>query len=202
MTDPHPAASDDAGADGPTGTDAPILFTCPACGHAVAAAAVPERGLLACPACGAEFFATAEPTDEDRAAAEHLEVEHRRREQELNDLRIKQFVTERQATFRTRSYYVVGLCAAVVVAIQLGWRAVRGFGQLGLDLRPTVYLSGAAAFLVVGWLFLYKVRELDAELAKPVVEEPTTPPDLSTLLDGSQRVADAAANLERLSGRE
>jgi hypothetical protein len=218
MSDSPPAAGEGAGS-GPAPADAdpfPIeafvepaagavmgpAFTCHDCGGAVGAGEwCGAGGLFVCPACGAEFFGAYEPTDVDRAAAACLEADHDRRGRELNDLRIKQLVTERRATFRTRSYYVVGLCASAAVAIQLGWRAARGFGRHGVDPRPAAYLSGAIAFLVVGWLCLYKVRELNADLAERVLAEPTTPPDFSTLSDGSHLAAEAAANLERMGGQ-
>ena len=218
MNDPRPAAdggpAGDAGpvdaarspaempvGPGPDGaTD--LVFACPACGHAFASdTAAPSNGVLTCPACGAEFFAAADPTDEDRELAERMEADLRRREQALNGVRIRQVLTERRSLFRTRSYFVVLACLAVVAAVQLGIYSLQRLRTDGAGLRAAAYLAAAAGLLYAARACAGRVRLYTRELGRPALDEPTAEPDFSTLSDGSQRVAEAAANLERLSGR-
>ena len=210
MTDPHPASAD-GGADRPDGDPDPavdpapaaaaIEFACPACGHPFEVAAVPEDGLLACPACGAEFFAAADPSDEDRDLADRIAADRQRREQALNDVRIKQVLTERRSLFRTRSYFVVLAGLALVAAVQFAIFSVQRLRGQGFGPRVAAYLAAVAGLLYATVVCVGRIRFYNRELAEPVTKEPAVEPDFSTLSDGSQRVAEAAANLERLSGR-
>jgi hypothetical protein len=61
-------------------------------------------------------------------------------------------------------------------------------------LEPFGYLFAAALCLSVMRWPIRRIRALGAVLRKPTLEEPTVPPDFSTLSDGSQRWT----NLEQL----
>lgn len=129
------------------------------------------------------------------------EVEQRTREAQINDVRVKQVLTERRSLYRTRSYFVALGVTAAVAAAQLGiWcygRLLRG----GIDLFAAGY-AVAIAGMIAGVIFsVRRIRHYNAELAIPVQTDPVEPPDFSTLSDGSQRIDSAAENLQRLYDR-
>jgi hypothetical protein len=169
------------------------VFTCPGCGEAVDVSADGIQKLVICPYCNTQFS----PEEQDNEAADELlrKQDEERRETELSSLRIRAVSTERRAIVRTRSYWTVLLLALCIIPIKLVMIAVASFrGHARIE--AVGYLLMAAACL---WSIHWPVRHmrtLSAELRKPILEEPTEPPDFSTLNDGSQRWK----NLEQLGG--
>ena len=191
-----PAADDDA---------APVAlsFTCPSCGHAFEPAAVPAEGLLTCPACAAQFFGTAEVSDEDRAAEEQIRLEYEARARRIGDLHRNKVLIERRHQFRTRTYVVLGAAALVITAWQLcAFAAARNRATGSLGVRGAVYLALAVVAVGFLWPCVRKIRAMNRALATPVLTDPETPPDFSTLSDGSQLIDEEVKNLERLSGKK
>jgi len=180
-----------------------LSFLCPTCQQAVVVDAVPENGLLQCPHCGAEFFATAVETDEDREEIRRLELEQRVREDRLVDLKRNKVLLERRSLYRTRTYFIIGMVLFISWSMQLTFYAARRaiIESEGLSLRVCLYLAAIVVILYFAYLCLRKILAIHAELAEPVQHEPTKPPDFSTLSDGSQRLDEAAKNLERLGGQ-
>jgi len=179
-----------------------LSFACPSCQQAVFVDAVPENGLLKCPHCGGEFFATAVESDEDREEIQRLELEQRVREDRLVDLKRNKVLLERRSLYRTRTYFIIGMVLFISWAMQLTFYSARRAiieGE-GLSLRVCLYLAAIVVMIFFAYLCLRKILSINAELAEPVQHEPTAPPDFSTLSDGSQRLDEAARNLERLGG--
>jgi len=195
--DDNPSAGDDLIADDqPQTTES--AFHCPSCNHAISGHTVTANGLVTCPDCGAEFFASAEASEEDRAEAERLELERQVREERLVDLRHNAVLLERRSLFRMRTYIFLALGMCVAIALQLVLFVVNRLNAGGFSLRVAAYITAIVAMTALSLLCIRKIRELNAELARPVQRDPVRPPDFSTLSDGSQYLDVAARNLERL----
>ena len=177
-----------------------VGYACPSCGHDFAVAAPPADGLVTCPACGAEFFATPELSDEDRAEVERMELDQEVRAQRLVGLKRNVVLLERRSLFRTRSYVIVAMGVCVVAALQLTVYTAQRWVFQGVGLRVSLYLATIGVMLALAWLCLWKIWDLNEEIAKPAQKDPAEPPDFSTLSDGSQVLDAAARNLERLTG--
>ncbi|HEX4124101.1 MAG TPA: hypothetical protein VHY37_05185 [Tepidisphaeraceae bacterium] len=170
------------------------IFTCPGCGEAVDVSAEAVGKFATCPYCNAQFS----PEDQDAEAADALAHAHdeARREAELSALRIRAVATERRAVVRTRSYWIILLLALCIASVKLFMMASSLFGESHSKhwMEPLAYVLAAVVCLSAAPWPIWKIRALNAELRKPMLEEPTTPPDFSTLSDGSQRWK----NLEQL----
>lgn len=189
----------------PAEVDAPVGLTCPNCGAPVDAAHV-SGPIAQCPACGTQFFPPA-LDDVDLADATETGGETEasaQSESELEALRIRHFSVLRRSAYRTRSYFIVGVVACLILAIQLVIWVVgdirHGAGWRG---RPIIYLLTAGAALVGAfefWLHVARVqRAIDAEVAARALEELEAArhePDFSMLSDGSHH----ARNLELMTG--
>jgi transcription elongation factor Elf1 len=179
-------------------------FVCPGCGHefAVADDAMPANGLLSCPSCGGEFFAAAEMSEQDRAELERMEADRREREDRLVDIHENKVLLERRSLARVRTYAIVALVLLVVISIQLAgrsWLVYERYGVFPMKFQAFVVVS--VLCWPLAWLCVRKIRAINAELRKPLLQDPETPPDFSTLSDGSQLVDQDIRNLEKLTGR-
>lgn len=106
---------------------------------------------------------------------------------ELSALRIKQIATLRGTAYRSRSYAIVAGTACAVIAVQLLWNTIR-------DLRGGVFSSKSAGYGlfalagIYGAVHFFRRARAYHRMAKQTgLQEPTEPPDLSSLSDGSQR---------------
>lgn len=166
-------------------------FTCPGCGEAVDVSADAIGKLAICPYCNTQFS----PEEQDDEAASELAREHElaRREAELSALRIRAVAAERRGILRTRSYWIlvlVALCITPIKLVTMSLPLLRGkfsFTAIGY------LLAAAACASAIPWP-IKRIRALNNELRKPMLQEPPEPPDFSTLSDGSQRWK----NLEQL----
>lgn len=189
-----------------TGPDAADARLCPHCDHPLSAWRS-ETGdeSEACPTCGGPLAsADVGATEQERAEQEERlrqEVEQRTRAARLDDVRVKQVLTERRSLFRMRSYFVALAVTAAVAAGQLGIWAFARITRGGLDLFVVGYLVAIAGLVAAAIFAVGRVRRYTAELAIPVQRDPIEPPDFSTLSDGSHRLDEAAQALERLNGR-
>jgi uncharacterized Zn finger protein (UPF0148 family) len=179
----------------------PEEHPCPDCGQPVGenARAGP---VLVCPHCGGQFFPPAmeeadeageEPDDRAKTNAAH--------EEELRELRIRQFSTLRRTAYRTRSYLIVGTAACLIIAIQLIIRGVQALHVLGWRGRPIGYFLAAGACLIGMTEFGIRVarvqRDINADLRareQEEIEAAKHEPDFTPLSDGSQQ----ARNLEQM----
>jgi hypothetical protein len=115
--------------------------------------------------------------------------------EELDGLRMRQVITARRAAIRSRTYMLLGamLCAVgVAKLITLMIPHIRHGGWS----RLLIAYGIAAALAIIATLYcLQRAAELNRESKATALPEPTTPPDFSTLSDGSQH----AKNLENIA---
>ena len=159
-------------------------YTCPACGHAVAA----ETGaaLLQCTHCGEQFFIpSGDPDSEEEPAEDHAEA-HRAKETELSELRIRQVTSLRRGLIRSQSWWIILAGACLVGAAQLVWMIITGVRH-GLRLGPIGDGLAAVAAVMVLVHCVRRAIDVGNEIAAMKLPDPETPPDLSALSDGSQR---------------
>jgi hypothetical protein len=152
--------------------------------------------LVECPACGRGFVVpgrdgSTELPDADAGGEEpkaHDEL------QELDSLRMRHLIVTRRTAIRTRTYFVTGAFGCLVGGVDLVIMTVSVVRRVGWHLRQGGFvLSALLAFWGAVYLFeraAYWGRKSRAEK----IPEPETPPDFTTLSDGSQY----ARNLENL----
>ena len=102
-------------------------------------------------------------------------------------MRVHELARVRRAFIRARSWLVVGMVACVTVAgefIQKTAQALRA--QRALTARSALFVASTVIALFVALYFGRRAVAISRELARPLLDEPTTPPDFSTLSDGSQ----------------
>ncbi len=174
---------------------APDRYECPHCSQEVAGAPEPLSPFWICPHCGMQFAVVVQPAATDDPA----ELEARQRQQagedELSELRIKQLSRHRRAMIRSRSHVLVGflVClAACAKLIQMGVRELYRVHRI--NFRSVGMLVFAAAAIIPAMYFLRRTRQFSSDLKKPLLQDPPTPPDFSTLQDGSQH----SKNLENM----
>lgn len=106
---------------------------------------------------------------------------------QLSALRIRQFATARRAAYRARSYAVIAAGVCAIAAVQLTWMTVRDVRATGWGGQPIGYaLCAVIASVGIGY-FISRAIGLHREARKSALCDPTTPPDFSTLDNGSKR---------------
>lgn len=165
------------------------VYTCPHCGREVAVDPGERGPFIDCPCCGVQFAlppAAAEPqSEEDRAEHMAREALERDRQSELDIMRIRQLSTVRRAEIRVRSYLLIGAVGCLVGSIQLAIMAIRHIRrQHRWDWRAILLLLAATVALQAAGFFRKRWAQIGREMAKPMLQEPATPPDFSTLGDG------------------
>lgn len=151
-------------------------YTCPHCGEAVTIEPSDVSSLVTCPHCAGEFIASDDVPEEDR-----------RRDAELDGMRVRQIALVRRAEIRTQSYLIVVAVGCAAGAAQCLFNIVRSH-------RSTSRIAILSAImLATTWgavLCFRKARRIGRELKRPLIEEPIVPPDFSELGDGSQQLKD------------
>lgn len=163
---------------------------CPRCGNEFQITATSP--ILQCPACGEQFF----PPDPVEVPAETTESPEPKpsSEEELSGMRIRQISVMRRASYRTRSYYIIGLGACVVIAIQLCLMIVRSIREAPLHFRTsslfafTAYCLFLIGAIAGGFFFARRLLELQQEICQSLQKEPAAQPDFSSLQDGTQHI--------------
>ena len=183
---PSAAPSDPPAADEAVGEgdETALTYTCPHCSTTFHLPAEPADRVLECPACRAQFFA---PADEHWLDYEGTRRDDADREDELSGGHIKQVAALRRNLYRTRSWSIVGSIALIVGAAQLVGMTFGYTMYLGWGVRPVGYVVAAVGCLLASRVLLRRVSEINGELKEMALDEPATPPDFSTLSDGSQR---------------
>jgi hypothetical protein len=126
-------------------------------------------------------------TDEGSPDSRDSHYRSSRRSNDLSTARIRDLSAARRALIRIRSWCVVGALVSGVAVAELGWLLALHVRQQGWFWKPVLY---AALIPLAGfWAVYFARRALVAteELRKPVLQDPETPPDFSTLSDGSQQ---------------
>jgi hypothetical protein len=106
--------------------------------------------------------------------------------EQLNSARIHQLTTLRRASIRSRSWFLIGAVVGFVAAVELIYKAVQNIREHGGGLQTVVFMLTAIASGTLAIFFLRRCIELHREIQTPMLHDPTTPPDFSTLSDGSQ----------------
>jgi hypothetical protein len=176
--------------------------------------------LLECPLCTSQFFAEADPEEDDEADADEQAAresarrvaEAKRRAgiedveddaaaenaDELNALRIRQLSLARRALYRGQSYWIILVVLLATALIRLAMMTVTHVRTRGWEMKPIGYLLFALLALF-GLVFVgRRIQDLNRKAAERPPEEPLPEPDFSTLSDGSQY----ARNLERMEEGE
>jgi hypothetical protein len=120
-------------------------------------------------------------------AARRLPYRSARATRDLSTDRVRNLSKSRRAMLRIRSWCVVATASFAVAVIQLGLLIASHLQHSGWFWKPVVYaiMLPAAAFGAVH--FARRAAAIGRELRKPVLDDPATPPDFSTLSDGSQQ---------------
>jgi len=107
---------------------------------------------------------------------------------ELDGLKIRQFTALRRSAIRMRSWLLIAATICAVGALQLIILAVQlTHGNHSWGLWQTLYALVAGLAVLGARHFFRKARECKREIEKPILKDPETPPDFSTLGDGSER---------------
>ncbi|HEY7116293.1 MAG TPA: hypothetical protein VH475_06895 [Tepidisphaeraceae bacterium] len=187
--------SDAAEPSGPAET-----FTCPHCEQAVEGTAGDVAQLVECPACHESFVIPSRqgsfelpsgPEDPGDAGGAQDD-------DELDAVRMRHVVVQRRAAIRSRSYALIGAGACLIGGIQLCIMAYHEVRAAGWGMRPGSFLLFALATAIGVLYFLGRAAYWQRESAGSAIPDPTTPPDFSSLSDGSQH----ARNLEALMPAE
>jgi hypothetical protein len=118
--------------------------------------------------------------------ADHIEVAAEPTEQ-LNADRIRQLTRLRRATIRSRSWCLIGAIVGFVAAAELVFKIVQNFRYgHGWGFLTAAFVFCAIASGLIAVLFFRRYVELHREIQTPILRDPATPPDFSTLSDGSQ----------------
>jgi len=108
------------------------------------------------------------------------------RDEEIDAARIRRLATERRSINRTASYFIVAAGVCVVAIGQLTWMTIQHVRAIGWTPRPIGYLLFIVLAFWGAWYFGSRAAALHREAKASVLPEPTTPPDFSTLDDGSK----------------
>lgn len=149
---------------------------CPHCGQAVNLATDDEPQAFS--VSGTESSAPGVTADDD----------------ELSGVKIRQIADLRRGAIRTRSWLTISVIVCAVGAIQLIFLAITGY-RAGLRLAPSGDVAAAVVALLLTFYFGKRAIAAHREIQCSHLEEPQTPPDFSTLSNGSQY----SANLEKMS---
>src|SRR6266513_1165130 len=109
------------------------------------------------------------------------------RASELDGLRIRQLATLRRAAYRSRSHAIVAMLVCAAAVVQAGFLLVQHLIRIGFDARLLLYAAFILAGAYGGIFFWRRAVALHREATQSHQDNPTTPPDFSTLSDGSQR---------------
>ena len=156
-----------------------LIYPCPACGAEIAPA-LDRPNLLICPVCRCESFI---PTAEEPATEETVELS---RDEEIDGARIRRLATERRSINRTASYFIVAAGVCIVAIGQLTWMTIQHLRAIGWTPRPIGYLLFIVLAVWGAWHFGSRAAALHREAKATNLPEPRTPPDFSTLDDGSK----------------
>jgi hypothetical protein len=158
-----------------------LTYPCPGCGAAIR----PQRdrpNLLICPACRCESFVPA-AEDDAEDGGESAKIA---RADEIDAARIRRLAIERRSINRTASYFIVAAGVCLVAIAQLAWMTIQHVRAIGWTPRPIGYLLFIVLAVWGAWYFGSRAMALHREAKASVLPEPTTPPDFSTLDDGSK----------------
>lgn len=165
----------------------PGQFVCPGCDLAYEAEAGDVARVEQCPGCGQPILIPAidgssELPEETEETAEPTDEDH------LNRLHVQQLTRERRSLIRSRSHAIVGVGLCVVGAGELLPLSIRAIYQHQFGIWPATYLVFGLYLPFAAWQLTQLALKLHRQSKVELLDEPSTPPDFSTLQDGSQFV--------------
>ena len=190
--------------------ETPLSFNCPHCREALEAAAAEGPQTARCPHCGGTFsWVVASGPDGSPAvfvnAPQQVQTEEAEsrpdeasRQDDLDGARILQISKLRRSAYRSRSYCIIGAILCAVAAVKLGINCVKLVWNVGWSGWLALHILAVAVCATFATRLYAKSREYAREAAQSALEEPTKPPDFSTLGDGSQ----SWKSLEEMHGKE
>jgi hypothetical protein len=141
----------------------------------------PAEPFVRCPQCGEEFALPVE------VATAELPIQTGDADQ-LDGQRIRQIVMQRGADIRLRSYFLLGAFGCLGAAITFLYRiGQRLFYRWPWNWVGALHIVITIAAFFFGGYLLSRAHSLTRELNKPLLPEPTVPPDFSDLGDGSEQ---------------
>lgn len=171
--------------------------TCPGCSEPFDPdAEAPDKlddGSISCPFCSTRFIPAPAlmPDQEGDFIIEDdspppAEEPATPDEKEISRNKVRQLSALRRGAYRTRSYCTVVTVFLLVAAAKLTVLTVHRVKSEGWQPRAMAYTCFAIAAVMIAVYFARRVIDLTRELRRPVLNDPETPPDFSTLSDGSQ----------------
>jgi hypothetical protein len=161
-------------------------FACPGCAEEVDVPAESAGRLVRCPYCNTDFFASAGQSHEAVVDDTNPELTELDRLAAFDKLRIQNHTKLRMAAIRARSWWLIALVLALLVEVDMVinaivylWAHSWGWAILRLILGTIAFLAARHAHR--------RAAEFKLESQQSALEEPTVPPDFSTLNNGSDR---------------
>ena len=165
-------------------------FACPGCGEDVDVPAESAGKLVRCPYCSADFFASAEQAHLDIVDDSEPEPSAEEIEATFDSKRIKNITKLRMSDVRARSWWLVGLFFGVFTVLAVIWNSVLDVRLHHWDIWSTLRLLLIPPGVWLGLHSKRQVKKFQTEIDKPMLTDPATPPDFSTLDNGSERWRD------------
>ena len=163
-------------------------FACPGCGEEVDVALASSGRLVRCPYCSSDFFAAADKSHleiVDDTDSELLEAD---RASAFDKLRIANYTALRMSAIRARSWWLIGLFLALLVMLDmLGNTLIYIWVFHRWGIWPTVRIGLYIVALVFARHAYRRAADFKREIDRSALPEPTTPPDFSTLQDGTEQ---------------
>ncbi len=167
-------------------TDQHLRLRCPGCEEEVDISPHSVGRLVRCPYCNTDFFASAEQSHlavVDDTSPEQTELD---RQDAFDKNRIRNYAALRMSAIRSRSWWLIGYWAALLLMLDM-------LGRIVLHLWYMHRWGWSPTFnLLIGsleWAFARmagrRAASFKREIEQSAVPEPTTPPDFSTLSDGT-----------------
>lgn len=167
-------------------------INCPSCGREFSPDTAGRQPTL-CPHCGALYIiddVTDPSPDQPAPESPHDQLQR-------DHLRIGQIIRIRRSLIRTRGWCITAAIACLVLAAQqIAW-LIAALAHAPWTSQQSARLSFAIILVAVAMLLRQRIIHLSSELQRKSLPEPTTPPDFSSLCDGSQH----ARNLENLDNK-
>jgi hypothetical protein len=110
------------------------------------------------------------------------------RESAFDKLRIENFTALRMGAIRARSWWLIALCMSLLTALDmLGKAAIFFWIFHRLAVIPLLRVAVAIAVICFAKHAWTRAKAFKREIDKSALPDPVTPPDFSTLNDGSDR---------------
>jgi len=163
-------------------------FVCPGCGEKVEVAAESAGKLVRCSYCNTEFFASVEQAHLPVVDDTEPQTTEADRENTIDRLRIDNYTALRMGAIRARSWWIIGFFLAILVVLNmLGNTIIYVWVLHRWDIWPTMQTAGCILAVMFARHAYRRAADYKREIDHSALSEPTTPPDFSTLDNGSER---------------